>query len=183
MFGQGLMGDLQKLLPQFKGFDDSDPIDASMSYITDDKIDNVVVNLLPESPDSPYLKSTETDDCPKCDCDCDCDCDDISSGDAPIGSAGNSLVDPDPDQKPQLGSIAGVGGGFSLTECDEGSIIDESPMKNAQEKHSENALEKVKELFDQFSFQPQKNVKFDSDTTKVKNVVATEPIRRIPRGW
>lgn len=118
------------------------------------------------------------------------------------GSAGN-LPDNSLDntKEPQLGSAAdgddkpaqldGLGGGLGkefdtgLTECDEGAIVDEKPMKDAKERTTDNVIDKVKDMFGDIYGTPFK--KFDLDATKPM-VTTKEPADylkkfKVKKGW
>jgi len=191
MIRNGILGDVTKLMPLVEGIDKNNDIDLSYDgekYATEDelkRLNNVMVPALPGSNTDSYVSS-----------------------DTVIGSAGNSVIDED-EPEAQLGSVDdGVTEGdpmldgsmkMSLSEgvCEEyGSIIDNGGSNLAQDIHDESTdptkqdsfdsqttVDKAKELFDQFSFQPKTNVKFDVDSYGDKSTVSTEPLKRIPKGW
>lgn len=167
----GIVNDLDRLMPVFEGFDDKPELDLSANYVEpeqEEKIDNVVVPKLPQSLGDKFTKKVT--EAPKQPADT-------------MGSAGNSLVADEPE--PQMGSVGGLGkNGFSMTEsADVGAVIDDSGMKQAHKSHSENSMEDVMDMFNQFAFKPMSQIKFDVDTSKPQNTTSKEPIKRIPKGW
>lgn len=117
------------------------------------------------------------------------------------GSAGNLPDDSlDNTKEPQLGCAAdgdgkpqldGLGGGLGkefdsgLTECDEGALVDEEPMKTAKDRTSENVIDKVRDMFTDLYGAPFK--KYDLDATK-PSVVTKEPAEflkkfKVKKGW
>lgn len=187
MIRKGIIGDVARLMPIFEGFGKIPEIDLGVNALSNDELNNignVKVTLLPESPNSKFVKQGACADCGKQEQECQCEDVDQNVSGAEIGSAGNSLVSEEPEA--QMGSVGGLGkGGFGLTESadGEGSVIDDNGMKQAMKLHSENSMEKVMDMFNQFSITPSSRVKFDMDTSKPMNVVATKPIRKIPKGW
>ncbi len=198
MLRKGIIGYVARLMPVFEGFDQQEEIDLSPDAMSDDEInaiDNIRVTLLPESPNRKFVKQGVCPDCGKpeqqCECVCsecnlpagECVCGEQNASGNPIGSAGNSLISEEPEA--QMGAIGGIGKGLSIQEAStaEGSVIDDSGMKLAQKLHSENSMEKVMDMFNQFSVVPSHRVKFDMDTSKPMNTVAAKPIRKIPKGW
>lgn len=171
MFRMGIVNDLDRLMPVFEGFDDKPELDLSANYVEpeqEEKIDNVVVPKLPQSLNDKFDKKKVAEE-PKVPADT-------------MGSAGNSLIADEPE--PQMGSIGGLGkNGFSLTESGDGTVIDDSGMKQAHKNHSENSMDNVMDMFNQFAFKPMSKVKFDVDTSKPQNITTKEPIKRIPKGW
>ena len=197
MIRKGIIGDVARLMPVFEGFGNLPEIDlgpdGEMTNEELNSIDNVNVTLLPDSHNSKFVKQGVCAGCgkpeqacecvcPECNCaehECQCEVEQNVSG-SPIGSAGNSLVSEDPE--PQMGS---VGFKLRLTEAAdaEGAVIDDSGLKQAQKLHSKNSLDDVYDMFGQFAIKPASKVKFDSDTSKPMNTVATKPLRKIPKGW
>jgi len=112
---------------------------------------------------------------------------------AQLGAAvaeGGDNNDLDPMGKDPLVKNEGLGGGlsshekFGLHEAFDKDVTDEDPMKEAQ--RNSNTFDKVKDTFKtalDMKFETPKTIKYDMDSTEVKNHVSDAPIRKIPRGW